>query len=196
MIPLTGPTYAESRPRAGCPGFVEPKGRTPVHPRCLPGRHTSPARPRLQGDNRYPGDASPCPRAPRRYEGRGHPHHRPPWQIRDRRPHGCDVRYVQPSCRLGRGARARRPRQGGNPPGQGRGHAALRLGPDRRGRRDRPCLPARGPRLLQSREDVGRRRRGESARELPRRAWTRSHSSRRAAVRAATRAGSEKAPCV
>ena len=45
---------------------------------------------KVQIDTR--GDASPRPRAPRRYEGRGHHHHRSPWQIRDRRLHGCDLR--------------------------------------------------------------------------------------------------------
>ena len=39
----------------------------------------------------------------------------------------------------------------------GRGHAALRLGADRRRRRDRPCVPAGSPRLLPAREDVGAR---------------------------------------
>ncbi len=39
----------------------------------------------------------------------------------------------------------------------GRGPAALRLGADRRGRRDHPSVPPRGPGLLQHREDlVGR----------------------------------------
>ena len=37
------------------------------------------------------------------------------------------------------------------------GMPQLRLGIDRRGRRDRPRLPTRSPRLLQSREDVGGR---------------------------------------
>ena len=47
-----------------------------------------------------------------------------------------------------------------------RGHAALRLGADRRRRRDRPCLPAGSARLLQSREDVGSGRTRGRAGEL------------------------------
>ena len=71
----------------------------------------------------------------------------------DRRLHGDRQRALgAPGSRADRASRrgAARQRQDCD-----RGQGAGRLGADRRGRRDRPSVPARNPRLLQSRKDVG-----------------------------------------
>ena len=94
---------------------------------------------------------------PRGHESRGHGRHRPHRQDLDRRHHDRHLRPLPPPCRRDR--RARHP----GPQGEGLGTPRVEGLPAcdwvliDAGDVIDPHLPARGPQLLQPREDVGRR---------------------------------------